>query len=169
MKWTWEGYAEAGLRRGGVQKDRGTKGQGYGVSGILLSTVNYPVHLNSTLHSTWFLAKSKSPKSTFSCYIYQRLSAVYPLLRNLIAPKLRPMSSQIEWQMALYLPIREPQDVTSLWRARNHLLRLTMGLAASPLQSHINSINSNSVTSELGSNDGKTCTLYTGTRTLFLH
>ncbi len=67
----------------------------------------------------------------------KELSAVFPLLWILVAPKLRPMDYQIERHIALYRPIREPQDVTSLWRTRNHLFRLTMGLAPSTLQSYI--------------------------------
>ncbi len=76
------------------------------------------------------------------------------------------IDSQIERHMALHRPIREPQDVTSLWRARAHLFRLTMGLAPSTTISH-NSVNTNSITSVLGSNDDKTCTFYNNT--LFLH
>ncbi len=34
-------------------------------------------------------------------------------------------------------PIRGLQDVTSLWRTRNHMFWFTMGLAPSTLQSHI--------------------------------
>ncbi len=70
----------------------------------------------------------------------KRLSVVCPLLWILVTPKLRPMDSQIEWHMALHRPIREPQDVTSLWLARNHLFWLTMGLAPSTLQSHITAL-----------------------------
>ncbi len=69
-------------------------------------------------------------------YIYQRAFVVCPLLWILVEPKLRPIDYQIEWHMASER-IREPQDVTSLWRARNHLFRLTMGLAPSSLQTHI--------------------------------
>ena len=72
------------------------------------------------------------------CYIdLKELFEACPLLWILVAPKLRPMGHQIKRHMALYRPIREPQAVTSLWRDRNHLFRLTMGLAPSTLQSHI--------------------------------
>ncbi len=84
------------------------------------------------------ISSARSIDSTWLLAIYiKELSAVCPLLWILVAPKLCPMDSHIERHMALYRPIREPQDVTSLWRTRNHLFWLTMGLAPSTLQSHI--------------------------------
>ncbi len=69
------------------------------------------------------------------CYIYQ--STVCRLPVTLDAPKSHPMVSPDRTAHNLCRPIRGLQDVTSLWRARNHVFWFTMGLAPSTLQSHI--------------------------------
>ncbi len=76
--------------------------------------------------STFYEAAHRSVDSTSLLqYIYQKLSAVCPLLWILVAPKLRRMDYHIEQHIASYRPIIEPQDMTSSCRARNHLFRLT--------------------------------------------
>ncbi len=59
--------------------------------------------------------------------------------------------------------------MTSLWRARNHLLPLTMGLAPFKFTSSYNSLNTSSIKAQLGSNDDKICPLYVNAIALSQH
>ncbi len=100
-------------------------------------------------------------------FTVQNQSTVCPLLWILVAPKLRPMDSQIPRAHGLVSSSqRTPKCDVNMARQKLPVLAY---YGTGPFNFTIlhNSVNTNSITSVLGLNDGKICTLYSDTSAFF--